>query len=137
MGWRILADLVLLFHAAYVAYVAFGLAVILIGIVLRSTCISNFWFRITHLAAILVVVAESILGVECPLTALENVLRQSAGQSGYTGGCIAHWVQPMIFFDFPQWVFMVGYVAFATVVMAVFCLVPPAFPGSEVSRKSY
>jgi hypothetical protein len=126
MGWNVLADLVLLFHAAYVTYVVFGLVLILIGIALGWTWVRNFWFRITHLAAIMLVVAESMLGLQCPLTVLENSLRQSAGQSGYATGCVAHWVQPLIFFDFPPWVFTVGYVLFALLVAAVFFLAPPA-----------
>jgi len=134
MGWSVLADLVLLFHAAYVAYVVFGLALILIGIVLGWTWVRNFWFRITHLAAIMLVVAESMLGVQCPLTVLENSLRRSAGQSGYATGCVAHWIQPLIFFDFPPWVFTVGYVLFALLVAAVFFLAPPAIRGRRRNR---
>jgi hypothetical protein len=131
MGWNFLADLVLLFHAAYVAYVVFGLAIILIGIALRWTWVNNFWFRITHLAAITLVVAESMLGVRCPLTVLENSLRRTAGQTGYGAGYIAHWIQPLIFFDFPPWVFTVGYVVFVLVVAAVFFLAPPRLPGAK------
>jgi hypothetical protein len=128
MGWNVLADLVLLFHAAYVAYVVFGLALILTGIALGWTWVRNFWFRITHLAAIVLVMAESMLGVQCPLTVLENSLRHSAGQNGYAAGCIAHWIQALIFFDFPPWLFEVGYVLFALLVAAVFFLAPPAIP---------
>ncbi|HXR34425.1 MAG TPA: DUF2784 domain-containing protein, partial [Candidatus Binataceae bacterium] len=91
MGWNLLADLVLLFHAAYVGYVVFGLAAILAGIALDWRWIRNFWFRASHLAAIALVVCESLLGLTCPLTTVENLLRQSAGQPGYAGGCIARW----------------------------------------------
>lgn len=134
MEWRFLADLVLLFHAAYVAYVVIGLAAILAGIALGWSWVRNFWFRSSHLAAIGLVVAESLTGVECPLTVLENRLRQAAGQRGYAAGCIAHWIQPLIFFDFPPWVFTVGYVLFALIVAAVFLLAPPAAPGKRGNR---
>jgi len=72
-----------------------------------------------------VVMAESIVGVACPLTTLESRLRIAAGERGYQAGCIAHWVAPLIFFAFPQWVFTIGYIAFATIVAAVFWLAPP------------
>ena len=72
MGWSVLADLVLLFHAAYVGYVVFGLVAIVLGIALGWSWVRNFWFRLTHLGAIGLVVAESIVGVACPLTTLEN-----------------------------------------------------------------
>jgi hypothetical protein len=126
MQWSWLADLVLLVHAAYVAYVVFGLVAIALGIALNLSWVRNFWFRATHLAAIGLVVAESMVGVECPLTTLENRLRTAAGERGYGAGCIAHWVQPLIFFDFPQWVFMIVYIAFAAIVAAIFYLAPPA-----------
>jgi Protein of Unknown function (DUF2784) len=128
MGWSWLADLVLLFHAAYVAYVVFGLVAIVVGIALGWRWVTNFHFRITHLFAILLVVAESLLGATCPLTTLENSLRQVAGERGYPAGFIAHWVQPLIFFDFPQWVFMAGYIGFGLLVCAVFVLAPPHLP---------
>jgi len=126
--WSWLADAVLLFHAAYVGYVVFGLAAILLGIALGWRWVRNFWFRATHLGAIAVVAAESIVGLACPLTTLENRLRMAAGERGYRAGCIAHWLWPLIFFDFPQWVFMLGYLAFATVVVAVFWIAPPELP---------
>jgi hypothetical protein len=125
MRWSWAADLVLLFHAAYVAYVVLGLGAILLGVVLNWDWVRNFWFRATHLAAIGLVAAESIVGVTCPLTTLESRLRIAAGERGYQAGCIAHWVAPLIFFDFPQWVFTIGYVAFATIVAAVFWVAPP------------
>lgn len=126
MRWRWLADGVLLFHAAYVAYVVLGLGVIVLGIALDWNFVRNFWFRATHLAAIVLVVAESSAGMECPLTTLENHLRMAAGERGYPqAGCIAHWVWPLVFFNFPQWVFTVAYVAFAAAVAVVFRVAPP------------
>ncbi len=127
MLWSRLADLVLLIHAAYVAYVVFGLAAILVGLALGWGWVRNFWFRATHLGAIALVAAEAIAGVACPLTTLEDRLRMAAGESGYPAGWIAHWVWPLIFFDFPQWMFMAGYIAFAAIVAAVFWLAPPDF----------
>lgn len=125
MRWSWLADLVLLLHAAYVAYVVLGLAAILLGIARGWDWVRSFWFRATHLAAIALVAAESIAGLACPLTTLEDRLRMAAGEHGYQAGCIAHWVWPLIFFDFPQWVFTIGYIAFASIVVVVFWLAPP------------
>ena len=39
----------------------------------------NFWFRGSHLGAIAVVAAESLVGFVCPLTTWENRLRLLAG----------------------------------------------------------
>jgi hypothetical protein len=125
MQWSWLADGVLLVHAAYVGYVVFGLAAILLGVVLNWGWVRNFYFRATHLGAIALVAAESIVGMDCPLTTLENRLRIAAGEDGGQSGCIAYWVQPLIFFNFPQWVFTAAYLAFAAMVGAVFWMAPP------------
>jgi len=134
MQWSWLADLVLLLHAAFVAYVVLGLAAIVLGIAIGWSWVRNFWFRATHLAAIGLVVAEALVGLACPLTTLENRLRIAAGERGYPAGCVAHWVQPLIFFDFPPWVFTIGYVAFATVVAAVFWLAPPEKRKEQIEK---
>ena len=70
-----LADLVVVIHLGYVAYVVGGLVLILIGMRRRWNWISNPWFRLTHLVAILFVVLEVILNTNCPLTTGERWLR--------------------------------------------------------------
>jgi hypothetical protein len=134
MEWSWLANAVLLIHAAYVAFVVLGLAAILAGAALGWRWVRNFWLRAAHLAAILLVMAEAIAGVTCPLTTLEDRLRIAAGESGYQAGFIAHWIRPLIFFDFPLWVFTLAYVVFAAAVVAVFWLAPPKLPGLGISR---
>lgn len=136
MQWSWLADLVLLIHAVYVAYVVIGLAAILMGVALGWNWIRSPWFRATHLTAIALVVVESIAGLACPLTTLEDRLRIAAGEHGYPAGCIAHWVRPLIFFDFPQSVFTAGYIAFGLIVAAVFWLAPPDFTWRKSTHES-
>ncbi len=61
MLWaRMLADLIVVTHAAYVCFVVFGLAAVLVGVVLRWKWVRNPWFRGIHLAAIGIVVAEAL-----------------------------------------------------------------------------
>jgi Protein of Unknown function (DUF2784) len=128
MHWRLFADAVVLIHAAYVAFVIFGFIAILIGAALEASWVQNFWFRILHLAAIALVLAEALLGMICPLTCLENILRVRAGQAGYPADFIGYWVHRLIFFAWPPWVFVALYAGFTFVVAAVFCLVPPEPP---------
>ena len=53
MLWaRVLADVIVVLHAAYVSFVVFGLAAILLGIVFRWSWVRNVWFRAIHLIAI-------------------------------------------------------------------------------------
>lgn len=125
MADQTLADLVLFLHAGFIAFVVLGLAVILVGGVMKWSWVRNRWLRIAHLAAIALVVAQAWLGITCPLTTLENHFRDRAGQPGYELGFIADRVQRLIFFEAPGWVFTLAYTAFALLVLASLWLVRP------------
>src|SRR5262249_13150485 len=64
----LLADAILVVHAAFVLFVVGGLAAIWIGIAFRRRYAYHWTFRLAHLAAIAFVAIESILGFMCPLT---------------------------------------------------------------------
>lgn len=121
----LLADMVLLAHFGLVVFVVGGLAVILVGNLLAWQWVNNPWFRLAHIAAIAVVVAESWLGITCPLTTLESWLRAQAGVSGYEASFIEHWVQRILFHEAPPWVFASAYTAFGLLVAAAWWYFPP------------
>ncbi len=121
----LLADMVLLAHFGLVVFVVGGLAVILVGNLLGWRWVNNPWFRLAHIAAIAVVVAESWLGITCPLTTLESWLRAQAGSSGYDASFIEHWVQRILFHEAPPWVFASAYTAFGLLVAAAWWYFPP------------
>ncbi|MBU0542359.1 MAG: DUF2784 domain-containing protein [Gammaproteobacteria bacterium] len=125
MNYSHLADLVLLIHFAIVLFVAGGLLLIVLGNVLRWSWVNHWWFRAMHLLAISVVVLESWLGIECPLTTLENWLRLQAGQGVYQGSFIQHWVHSVMFYQAPGWVFALAYTLFALAVVAAWLRWPP------------
>jgi hypothetical protein len=129
MSWaRLLADVILGIHFAYVGFVVFGLAAILIGLALRRDWARNIWLRLIHLAMIGIVVVQAWLGVVCPLTTLENVLRRKAGQEPYPLDFIESWLHKLMFFRAPAWVFIVMYSLFGLAVVATFVLAPPRWP---------
>jgi multisubunit Na+/H+ antiporter MnhB subunit len=119
------ADLVLAAHAAFVAFVVFGLVLILMGKALRWPWVRNRAFRIAHLTAIVVVALQAWLGVVCPLTTLEVSFRRRAGALGYEGTFISHWLESLLYYDLPNWVFVACYTTFATLVAASWFVVPP------------
>jgi pheromone shutdown protein TraB len=123
--WRALADAVLLLHGAVVLFVVGGLLLIVVGNLRGWSWVNGAWLRLAHLAAILVVVAEAWFGVVCPLTALEQAARVRAGDAGYGGGFVEHWVQRLIYYDLPGWVFVLGYSLFALAVLAAWWRWPP------------
>lgn len=129
MVYRILADLVLVLHAAIVAFVVMGQLLVIAGLVLRWRWVRNFWFRAAHLLAIVVVVVQSWAGVPCPLTVLENVLRERSGGAAYPGGgFIAYWMHELLFYEAEPWVFTLCYSLFGLTVLACFLIGPPRNP---------
>lgn len=121
----LIADAILLLHFAFVAFVVLGLAYILTGKLLAWSSVRNRWFRLIHLASISVVVVQSWLGVLCPLTNWEMALRAKAGGAVYSGTFISHWLQSLLYYAAPSWVFVVGYTAFGILVIASWFWVHP------------
>ena len=117
-----LADIVLLVHALFVAFVVGGLAFIWIGALCGWRVVGNFLFRVLHMAAILFVCAEALIGVACPLTVWEDQLRGHPAESGF----VARWLHRILYYDFPEWVFLTLYLLFALAVAASFVLIPPS-----------
>ncbi len=123
--YLIAADAILLTHALFVCFVVFGLLLIFIGKWRGWRWVTRFWFRVTHLFAIAVVVLQSWLGMICPLTLWEMELRALADDPGYTGSFIAHWLEHLLYYRAPPWVFVGLYTTFAALVIASWYWVRP------------
>ncbi len=124
-SYRLLADGVLLIHALIVAFIVLGLVLILAGGMLRWRWIGNRWFRIAHLLGIAIVVAQAWLGRLCPLTTLEMWLREQGGAVAYEQSFIQYWLQRLLYYDFPLWIFAIAYSLFALLVVAAWFIYPP------------
>ena len=87
MIYRLLADAVLLLHLAFIAFVVAG------GLFIVR------WPRLPwlHAPAVLWGVAIELCGCICPLTPLENWLRQAGGSQGYASGFTEHYLLPLIY----------------------------------------
>lgn len=121
----LLADAVLLAHLGVVVFNVGGLVLIVAGNRLGWGWVNRWWFRAAHLAAIAVVVAQAWLGITCPLTTLESWLRALSGAAPYGEGFIQHWVQRILFYQAPAWVFALAYTLFGLLVAAVWWHYPP------------
>lgn len=131
------ADALLLTHSLFVAFVTVGLLLILVGRYLAWSWVRNPWFRILHLAAIVFVVLQSWLGMICPLTLWEMELRAKAGDAVYAGSFIAHWLEQLLYFAAPDWVFIVSYSAFGLLVLlSWFWVRPLPFTKKEKTDKA-
>jgi hypothetical protein len=125
MLYRFLADTVLVAHFGVVAFVLGGLIVVVVGNLLHWRWVNGRWLRFTHVAAVVYIAVQSLLGRTCPLTRLESWLRIAAGSRGYEDGFIEYWLHGLIFYDAPPWVFALAYLAFATLVIAAWWRFPP------------
>jgi hypothetical protein len=123
-----LADLIVIVHFLYVGFTVGGEALVLIGAALRWKWIRNPIFRIIHLLACVLVAVEAVVGVLCPLTEWEYELRIKAGQR-FEGDLtfIARLIRRIIFYEFPDWVFFVCYIAFGGLVIFTLIAIPPRF----------
>jgi hypothetical protein len=82
-----MADLVVVIHFAFVLFVVLG------GLLVLR------WPRLAylHVPAALWGAWIEFTGRICPLTPLENALRAGAGEVGYSGGFIEHYVLPVLY----------------------------------------
>jgi len=119
------ADVILLLHVLFVAFVVIGLLLILVGKVRVWSWIRNPWFRLVHLAAITVVMIQSWLGLICPLTTIEMALRSRAGDTVYSGSFISHWLESILYYQVPPWIFVVCYMTFGAAVVASWFWIRP------------
>ncbi|MFN3913854.1 MAG: DUF2784 domain-containing protein [Aquabacterium sp.] len=68
---------------------------------------------------------QAWLGQYCFLTHWESSLRIKAGQTGYEVSFIEHWVQRVLYFDAPLWVFACLYSVFGALVAWAWWRYPP------------
>lgn len=123
--YLVAADALLFTHVLFVAFVIVGLILILAGRFFSWSWVRNPWFRTVHLISIVVVVLQSWLGVVCPLTIWEMELRSKAGGVVYAGSFISHWLEELLYFRAPDWVFVVCYTTFGVLVLLSWFWVRP------------
>ena len=87
MGWRILADLLVVLHLAFAAFVVCG------GFLAWKWR----WAIFAHLPALAWGFWVETSGQICPLTPLENHFRHLAGEAGYRGGFLDHYLVPILY----------------------------------------
>lgn len=119
------ADAVLLVHVGVALFVVGGLGCIVIGNRCGWPWVNGRRFRLAHLIAIAIIAAQAWLGAVCPLTSLEMWLRAQAGGATYEGSFVGYWLQRLLYYDAPSWVFVLAYSLFALAVVAVWWYYPP------------
>ena len=116
-----MADALLVLHFLIAAFIVAGLVLVWIGALARWAWIRNPWFRYLHLAAIVFVAAEALLGLACPLTIWEDLLRGGVRPESFVG----RWVQRLLYYQAPEWLFTTLYAAWTGATLITLRLVPP------------
>ena len=126
--FQLLANAVLVLHVSIVLFIVGGLLLTLVGAACKWAWVKNFWFRGLHLAGIAYIAMEAWLGIICPLTTLEQWLREQAGQAVYAGDFVAYWLRKFMFYEAEPWVFIAAYSGFGLLVLLSWFLCAPALP---------
>lgn len=84
---RLAADAVLLVHLGFIGFVVAGGLLVL----------RDARFAVLHLPAVAWGAYAEATSTLCPLTPLENRLRAAAGEGGYAGGFVEHYLVPLVY----------------------------------------
>jgi hypothetical protein len=118
----LLAGLVLAVHLVIILFIAFGMVAVPIGAGLGWRFVRRYWWRALHLLAMVLVAAQALLGRACFLTLWQAAL-ESNGTSPQP--LIYAYVNRLIFWPLPLWVFTVFYLVLLAYTLALWRLVPP------------
>ena len=117
------ADLVLIIHFCMVFFMVFGLVALPIGCFWNYRWTRNTKLRVAHMLLMGFITLEAILGITCPLTIIENTLRQIEYQQSF----VANWVSQLIYWDLPTYFFVSMYSACFIWSLAFWKVHPPDY----------
>jgi hypothetical protein len=116
------AGAILAAHVAIILFNLFGLVTIPIGGLCRWRFVRIRWWRVLHILLLAAVAVQAVAGRACVLTLWQAAL---SGAAGAPAPLIIGWVDRLIYWRLPIWVFAVLYVVVFGYALALFWLVPP------------
>jgi hypothetical protein len=123
-----LANLTAALHIGYFIFVVGGSIAILAG--MRRPIgpwIYNPWFRISHLAAVFVILAEDVFHFPCPLNVIENNLRSASAGAIASPSAPSGILDLLLRHTIPGWFLDAMYWVLGAVLLVLIFLVPPKF----------
>jgi len=124
----VLANVVTVVHLAYFVFVVGGFLIIVVGAARRSgRWIFNPWFRIVHLLSVLVVLAEDVSGLNCPLNVLESTLRSSATNAAEASSGLGYLLDQLLHHTISPRVLEDLYWMLGLALLLLFFFVPPHY----------
>jgi hypothetical protein len=126
MFYRILADVILVIHLAWILFVLYGF-VLTVRAFRRPAFWERWLFRSIHLGGILLVATLELLGEYCPLTVWEFALRRKYNPAGdYPGSFVVGWIEKLVYPDVSSLVFLLPTYAIALFTLVMFLVKPPS-----------
>ncbi len=117
----LLAEAVLAAHLAIILFNLFGLIVVPLGAARGWRFVHVAWWRVLHLALLAAVAAQALAGRACFLTVWQSEL---AGGAANPVPLIMGWVDRLIYWRLPIWVFAVLYALVFGYALALLWLAP-------------
>ena len=115
------AQAILALHVLIIAFNVAGLVVIPLGAWLGWRIVRIAWLRLLHLVLLAVVAGQALDGRACILTIWQN---DFSGAGPTTTPLIVGWVDHLIYWNLPLWVFAVIYSVVFLYVLLLTVLVP-------------
>ena len=100
-----MANLVMLIHFGVATFITLGFFVIPLGYKFGWSWTKLLKLRLLHLLMIGIVTTEAIIGLTCPLTILENLLRDVNETQTFA----AYWINRILYWDLPRQLFVIIY----------------------------
>ena len=124
------ATIVFATHLAVIAFNVAGCVLIPLGGWRGWRWVREFWWRLVHLLSFAVVALQATLGRACFLT----IWQEDISGAPHAQPLIAGWIDRLVYWPLPLWVFALIYVATFVYVVALWVWVRPAVPGSNRRR---
>lgn len=127
-----LAQVILGLHVLVVAFNLFGLIAVPLGAWRKWGFVRIYWWRLVHLLLMAAVAVQALAGRACILTIWQAALEGDANAAA-APPLVQGWIEDLLYWDFPLWVFAAGYAALLLYCFALWRLVPPERPSARVS----
>ena len=126
MIYRVLADIFMVIHFAWIVFMLLGFA-LTVRAFFRPGFFDRWLFRTIHFAGIVFVATLEILRLYCPLTLWENAMRRHYDPSHeYPGSFIIGYLERLIYPDVPPVVVVIPTILIALFTLFAFIIRPPA-----------
>jgi len=125
MPFRLLADLIVVVHFAWILFMLVGFILILRGF-FHKEFFEQWLFRTLHLFGIAYVSILALMGRYCPLTIWENILRAKYDPGlTYAGSFIIHYIEKLVYPDINSLIIRIPTTFIAVFTVVVFIIKPP------------